>query len=133
MANFSALNGRFLDIVHSPRPCESHSSLAGASGRKEPVPSRRDDVPHDATTGAAPPRTCTCSPHRTRWLLVRPDLIRDTNEQQFVETALELCPQIARARTLVQDFAALVHTRQEHDGHQELAPTRLGAPPGRRR
>ena len=69
--------------------------------------------PHDAASGTAPPRTCTCSPHRMRWLLVRPDLIRDTTEQQVLETLLRLCPQIAQARTLVQDFGALVH--QRHD------------------
>jgi transposase len=69
--------------------------------------------PHDAPSGAAPPHTCTCSPHRTRWLLVQPDLIRDTTEQQFLETLLHLCPQVGQARTLVQDFGALVH--QRHD------------------
>ncbi len=62
----------------------------------------------------APARAYNCSPHRTRWLLVRPDLIRSTTEQRFLETELQLCPQIAQARTLVQDFASLVHERQEH-------------------
>lgn len=73
--------------------------------------------PHGALTGAAPPRTCTCSPHRTRWLLVRPDLIRDATEHQFIETVLELCPQIAQARTLVQDFSTLVHEREDCHEH----------------
>lgn len=80
--------------------------------------------PHDATTGAAPPRTCTCSPHRMRWLLVRPDLIRDATEQQFLDTVLHLCPQIAQARTLVQGFSTLIHRRHERqseDDHEHAA------------
>lgn len=87
--------------------------------------------PHDATTGAAPPRTCTCSPHRTRWLLVRPDLIRGAAEHQFIEAMLALCPQIAQARTLVQEFSTLLHEHAadkldawlviaEHSGITEL-------------
>lgn len=74
--------------------------------------------PHDATSGAAPARTYTGSPHRMRWLLVRPDLIRDATEQQFIATVVELCPQIAQARTLVQDFSALIHERRGEDRHE---------------
>jgi transposase len=83
-------------------------------------PARTGRRPHDAATGAAPARTCTCSPHRTRWLLVRPDLIRDATERQFIATVLELCPQIAQARTLVQEFSALIHERADGHEHAEV-------------
>lgn len=61
---------------------------------------------------------------------MRPDLIRNATEQQFLDTVLQLCPQIAQARTLVQDFSALVHLRegqrQSEDGHEHAA-AKLGA------
>lgn len=76
-------------------------------------PGKMGRRPDDAVTAAAPPRTCTCSPHRTRWLVVQPDVIRDTVEQRFLDTVLRLCLQVAQARTVVQDFGALVHTRQD--------------------
>lgn len=75
--------------------------------------------PHDATSGAAPARTCACSPRRTRWLLMCPDLMRDATEQQFIETVLGRCPQMAQARTLVQEFSALIHERA--DCHERAA------------
>lgn len=87
-------------------------------------PVRTGRRPHNAPTGAAPPRALTWSPRRTRWLLVRPDLIRDVNEQQFIETILEICPQMALIRSLTQEFAALVRTRQER---AERASTDLNA------
>lgn len=89
-----------------------------------PSPVTTGRRPHDAPTGAAPPRGGAYSPRQVRWLLVQPDLIRDTNEQQFVETILELCPQMALIRSLTQEFAALVRTRQQR---RELASTHLDA------
>jgi transposase len=76
----------------------------------------------NAATAAAPLRRYTGTPHRTRWLVVWPDLIRDPTEQQFLDTVLRLCPQVAQARMLVQAFGALLRTRQ---APQEHAATKL--------
>lgn len=67
--------------------------------------------PRSAVPTAAPAPACPRSPHRTRWLLLRPDLARDTTEQRYIERVVERCPQIAQARELVLQFLALVRER----------------------
>src|SRR5258707_8989170 len=54
-----------------------------------------------AVPTAAPAPACTTAPHRTRWLLLRPDLARDATEHRYIERIMERCPQIAQARELV--------------------------------
>lgn len=71
--------------------------------------------PRSAVSTAAPAPACTNSPHRTRWLLLRPDLARDATEQHYVERLVERCPPIAQARDLVLQFISLVRNRAAPD------------------
>jgi transposase len=103
-------------------------------------PARYGRPPSGSRSPPAPPTICPRSPRQASWLLVRLPGDVEREDQAYLEQLFQLCPEVATAYSLAQEFGRLVRERDhpalEHwllTAEQTKVPELVGFVAGMRR
>jgi len=100
----------------------SASNLRRSLGRWRTLPAPYGRPARQFTAEYPPPSPVrTFTPRQTRWLLLAPPERLDAEERAYLIRLTGECPEVVRARDLVQRFLTLIRNREEHGLESWLA------------
>lgn len=91
--------------------CGSYKSLNNYLHRQPSLPAVEPPRRKNARPRTDPPLMPAPSPRRTLWMLLRPERLKEA-EQQVVETLCRLSPEVEQATALARRFMQMVRERQ---------------------